>query len=120
MAWEQRGGKPFYYRKKRVGGRVRSQYVGGGDIGRLCAAADLGRRRARKAEREAFRTAQQAEADIDRQLAQAEAAIAALTEAALIAAGYHQHKGQWRKKRHGNKEATSEDSAPAIGVPETL
>ena len=42
----------------------------------------------------------QAEAEIDRQLAGVESAIAAMTHATLFAAGYHNHNGQWRKKRH--------------------
>lgn len=117
MAWEQRAGRRYYYRKVRDGGQVRSKYIGSGDLGRFCAQSDRDERRARKAERDALRALQQAEADIDRQLASAEATIAALTADALTAAGYHRHKGQWRRKRHGNQEAASEDSGRAIGVP---
>lgn len=117
MAWEQRGNRSYYYRKHRVGGRVRSDYVGAGDIGRLCADDDRQKQQARQAARAALHAVRRAEAEVDRQLAQAEADIAALTEAALRAAGYHKRKGQWRKKRHGNQNATSEDSGRAIGVP---
>jgi hypothetical protein len=47
-----------------------------------------------------MRWGRQAEAEIDRQLADVESVIAAMTHATLFAAGYHKHKGQWRKKRH--------------------
>ena len=41
MAWERRrNGHMFYYRAERVGDRIVKQYVGGGEKGRLAAAAD--------------------------------------------------------------------------------
>lgn len=100
MAWEQRRGRSYYYRKLRTGRRVRSQYVGAELRAQMAAAADEDQRRHRAAQRAADRTARQAEAQIDRQLASVESAIAAMTHAALLAAGYHKHRGQWRKKRY--------------------
>src|ERR1017187_850093 len=99
MSWEQRRGRSYFYRKVRVGGRVRSKYVGSGIVGQLCAADDEDKRRNRQAKRAAERATRHAEAEIDRHLAEVELALAGMTYATLSAAGYHQHKGQWRKKR---------------------
>ena len=100
MSWEQRRGRSYYYRKMREGERVRSKYLGAGIVAQICAGDDDAKRRDRAAQRAADRAARHAEAQIDRQLAGVESAIAAMTHAALLAAGFHKHKGQWRKKRH--------------------
>ncbi len=44
MGWETRNGKQYYYRKVRVGGRVRSVYCGTGERARLAAMEDERRR----------------------------------------------------------------------------
>ena len=100
MSWEQRRGRSYYYRKVREGGRVRSKYVGNGIVAQICARDDDAKRRDRATQRAADRAVRHAEAQVDRQLAGVESAIAAMTHATLFAAGYHQHKGQWRKRRH--------------------
>ena len=111
MAWEKRGGGSYYYRKTRKGGRVRSKYMGKGVLGQICAKNDQDEQRERKAKRDAHHAARQAEEEIDRQLADAESAVATITAAVLYACGYHRHKGQWRKKRHGQKSGLKEDRA---------
>src|ERR1035437_4528492 len=100
MSWEQRHGRSYYYRKTRAGGRVRSKYVGTGIVAQICAGDDDAKRQDRAAQRAATRADRQAEAQIDQQLAGVESAIAAMTHAALFAAGYRKHKGQWRRKHH--------------------
>jgi hypothetical protein len=99
MGWEQRGGRSYYYRKVREGDRVRSKYVGSGILAQICAGNDKDEQRDRKAKCAVHLATRQAEAEIDRQLAVAETALAAMTHAALSTAGYHKHKGEWRKKR---------------------
>jgi hypothetical protein len=96
MGWE----RGYYYRVSKVNGRVVRQYVGRGPVAELAARLDAqerGRRR-RKA------LAQRREkSDLDA----LDADLKALTEtadllacAALLAAGFHQHKrGEWRKRR---------------------
>lgn len=110
MGWEERGNRSYYYRKRRIGDQVRSEYMGRGELGDLCAAEDRLERRARKAERDALRAAQQAEAEVDRRLAAHEQQLRALTEAALAAAGFRKHRGQWRKRRNGQQASTGEDA----------
>ena len=102
MGWEQRNGRAFYYRKVRVGGRVRSEYMGTGLLAQIFAEADNDKRRERAAMRAADRAMRTGEAQIDRQLADAESALAVMTHAILYAAGYHRHGGQWRKRRNEN------------------
>ena len=69
-------------------------------LAQICAADDEAARRERAAQRAAHHATRHAEAQIDRQLTAAESALAAMTHATLFAAGYHKHKGQWRRKRH--------------------
>jgi hypothetical protein len=106
MGWEKRRNGYYYYRKRRVNGRVRSEYVGRGDVAQISVEIIQDDQRDRKTGREARHCARQAEAEIDRQLANVDAALSALTNAHLHAEGYHKHKGQWRK-RHAAKTITS-------------
>ena len=51
------------------------------------------------------------DADIDRFCRLAEAIACTV----LLAAGYHNHKGQWRKRRGEAKEARQDNQQPAVG-----
>jgi hypothetical protein len=101
MALENRGGRLYYYRKRREGRRVVSEYVTGGSAGVMLAklaAADRAEADARKAQE---RSAREADEALDGLL---DAIGAALKEAAsvrLLAAGCHNHKGEWRVIRGG-------------------
>jgi hypothetical protein len=103
MGWEQRRGKPYYYRKVRDGRRVRSEYIGPpGERTQLFADLDqLDReRRAIEATERQLRRAMFADPpELASLVEQARVAVVS----ALEQAGYHQHKRQWRKKR-GTKE----------------
>ncbi len=100
MGWEQRRGRSYYYRKVREGGRIRSQYVGTGTLAQLCAELDGCGRQKRAAKCAAERDTRQAEAEVDRQLGAAESVLTGMTHATLFAAGFHNYKSQWRKRRH--------------------
>lgn len=98
MGWDRkpRGGL-YYYSTRRAAGRVVKVYHGAGPAARLLAdlhaderRARLELRRARRAAREAFR------ADV-RRLTGAVSAARALLAAHLTLAGYHCHRGCWRK-----------------------
>ena len=97
MPWEQRGPDRYYYRKRRLGDRVISEYVGAGLVGRLAAAQDAAQRRQQRAER-------RRQAALDAELNTVYRLIQSLTHATLLVNGYHTHKGQWRKKRNGKKK----------------
>jgi hypothetical protein len=100
MGWDK--GR-YYTRSRKVKGRVVREYVGTGEVAELVAQMDTIERERREAER-ADRRAERAELDaleapLDRMCQEAEL----LAHAALVAAGFRQHKrGEWRKKR-GNR-----------------
>ena len=96
MSWEKRGDRRYYYNKRRVGDRVISEYVGAGEFAQVCAALDALKREMRHAQRERRR----ADRALDAQVDQVCDLIRALTGAALLVAGHHTHKGQWRKRRY--------------------
>jgi hypothetical protein len=100
MGWEARGNRLYYFRYRKVDGRVTRQYLGAGAVAELAAAADALRRADRRAAAEARRAEE----------ANWKAALAPLLElsrvadlvarAALLAGGYHRHARTWRKKRY--------------------
>jgi len=97
MFQDRRG---YWYRSKRIGGRVVREYVGRGE---WCAAAaqldqfDRQSEAATKAGAQAQRAKLEA---IDREAQAAFDAVTAAMNATLRAAGYRQHaRGQWRKRR---------------------
>ena len=96
MPWEKRGIKRYYYRKRRQGDRVISEYIGAGELAESCAQIDALERQLRQAQR---RTRRELRA-LDAQLNDVCDLIRALTYATLLTTGHHTHKGQWRKKRN--------------------
>jgi len=102
MPWE----RGYYYRARKVGGRVVREYFGRGEIAELIAAldaADRGDRQDRAKRLRAFR------ADLvrlDEQARAADEALGVVAQAALLAAGCRQHKrGEWRRKRGQESQA---------------
>jgi hypothetical protein len=96
MAWER--GR-YYTRSRKVNGRVVREYVGAGAIGRAAAALDA-EHRAMRAQEAAAWQAEKARLDaVDTQLAALDELAGLLAKAVLLAAGFHQHKRQWRRKR---------------------
>jgi hypothetical protein len=100
----RRNGNLYYYRKRREGSRVVSEYVGGGIL------VDLEQRRAeserakREADRERLRVERMSMAEIDQALDRFSGMVDSLMAAELISKGFHQHKRQWRRRRNGSKE----------------
>jgi hypothetical protein len=100
MSWETRSnGKRYYTRSSRVNGRIRREYVGGGQLGEFVAKLDELDRESRLLEAESIRQARQEATRIDESLADFETLAESVGRAMLIAAGYHQHnRGEWRKR----------------------
>jgi len=95
MAWEQRKGGLFYYRKVREGKSVRSVYMGRSAIVGMIADLDEERRFVQAMARER-------EDALDALVGASEAQFKATMETvreALEGAGYHKRKGQWRKRK---------------------
>jgi hypothetical protein len=95
VAWKN----GFYYRSRRQGNKVVSEYVGGGYVGLLMEQLDQDERYKAEIKRNAWQTAQAEQAAIDAQIDAVGAAVAALVDAQLLSNGYHKHKREWRRKR---------------------
>jgi hypothetical protein len=100
VGWEtrKRGTSRYYTRSRREGDRVIREYIGGGRLGQLAAQLDELERQQReeetaywKVERERF----EQNAAFVREL---EEAAQILSQAHLIAAGFHKRRGEWRKR----------------------
>lgn len=99
MAWEERKGRRYYYRKVRKGGRVFSVYEGGGIGGTLAEQGDAQAKQTRKRETRTLRAELARQDAIDAKIDEAWRDAEQVAREALEAAGYHRHKRQWRLKR---------------------
>jgi hypothetical protein len=112
MGWEARGNGLYYFRYRKLAGRVTREYVGAGPIGELAAAADFLRRAARRSAAEALRAERDRWREAAAPLLELSRAADLLARAALLAAGYRQHaRSSWRMRRHVHHD----DSAPEAG-----
>ncbi len=102
MAWETRRGKGRYYtRSRRVGKRVIREYVPKA-LAELVAEVDRLDRLAREAERAKRREEHGRLTTMDGKLDELDRVCVSLAKGALLASGYHQHKGEWRRRRGGD------------------
>jgi hypothetical protein len=100
MAWERRKrGGQYYTRSRRDGDRVVREYIGTGEAAEIVAELDQLDREMRAAQRQEERARQE-------ELRQLETLVVSLgrqaqqfADAQLLAAGLHQHRGQWRRRR---------------------
>ena len=104
MGWEKRErGGSYYYKKERQGSRVRSVYVGGGVTALLISRHEELERAQAKLRRDLELAARAGCEAIDEEIARHAELTDTLTQAALLAAGFHTHKRQWRRKRNGRR-----------------
>lgn len=99
MAWLTRGANRYYYRRKKVAGKVVSEYIGGGYQAELIAQLEAIERHQAERERQDRRRQAAKEQATDEQIAAFMQVVEEYHKALLLVAGYHQHKRQWRKKR---------------------
>jgi hypothetical protein len=99
MGFETHRGKLYYYRKRREGGRVVSEYVGGGGAAALCAMLDAEGREEKADERGAILAPRARAEALDELLDVIGGALRAGAAYEMIAAGCHNHRGQWRVLR---------------------
>ena len=100
MGWEKRGAGTYYYRKRRIGLSVVSEYIGSGSFAELIAQFDIIERAQARKGRMEIKHLVQSDREIDRELDQIGDMVQALINSTLLGMGYHTHKGQWRKKRN--------------------
>ncbi len=100
MGWETRGEHgPYYARSRREGGRVVREYVGTGEVAELIAYADEATRRERRAKAERRREDLERAREMARTGEGVDAAAEILARTEMVAAGWHRHKGEWRRRR---------------------
>jgi hypothetical protein len=99
MAVELRNGNAYYYRKKRIGNRVTSEYVGKGEFAFLCSFLDQTERKERKCEADKLKNYLGNVAEVDGDLSELETSIKSLVEKTLLGKGFYKTKSrQWRLK----------------------
>lgn len=101
MAWELRGNNIYYYRKKRIAGKVVSEYVGKEAVAGAIAVLDLEKRQERNREAEVVKKERAEFQLLEQHVTQVASFIKPIVEGVLVVSGYHKHKGQWRKVRNG-------------------
>jgi hypothetical protein len=107
MGWEPRGNKFYYFRYRKLNGRVTRQYLGAGAVAELAAAADAVKRADRRAVMEARRAEEARWRAALTPLVELCRAADLMARATLLAAGYHRHsRSSWRKRHvHDNANA---------------
>jgi hypothetical protein len=99
MGWKTINGRRYFYKSERAGGRVRSVYFGAGESGSLMARMIEFERLESVAEREREREDREEFGAEDRAISDWFDDVQAVADAAMVAAGFHKHKGQWRRRR---------------------
>jgi hypothetical protein len=96
MAWE----RGYYYRVRKVNGRVVREYVGAGKVAEMAAQLDALERHQREAEKARERVAREDLEALDASLNDLNDLAELLARAALVCAGFRQHnRGEWRRQR---------------------
>ena len=100
MGWEtrKRGTSRYYTRSRWKGGRVIREYIGGGVLGRLAAQLDELERQQREEETAYWREERERFEQNAAFVRELEEAAQILSQAHLIAAGFHKRRGEWRKR----------------------
>ncbi len=95
MPWKKRGSKSYYYHSQRINGHVINKY-----LGRAHAAQTDAQRAAALSDERARERAESEKYDyMFEQYDNVQSHINLLVDVHMVLAGYHKHKGQWRKKR---------------------
>jgi hypothetical protein len=99
MCWKTINGHRYYYKSQRVGGRVKSRYLGAGEFASVIAEIDALERLEQAAEREAERDQREEANEEERATTRWFDDVQAVADAAMTEAGFHKHRGQWRRRR---------------------
>jgi hypothetical protein len=100
MGFEARKGNLYYYRKRRQGKRVVSEYVGNGEIAYIADRFIKDKAQWREEDRANEAALRACDArGVDQDLDRFSQSVDAMTDCYLEVLGYHRHKGQWRRER---------------------
>ena len=100
MGWEQRGAYKYYYRKERDGSRVKSVYVGRGEIAHMISNFESHSTEVEKLMRAKNSIEDSKMEKAETALDRAVELVQLFTQATLLHAGFHTHHRQWRRKRN--------------------
>jgi hypothetical protein len=104
MSWESRKGKGRYYtRSRRVNGKIRREYIGTGRHAEVIAEIDAAERAERELERKLEKEQRECDLELDAEVDELCQLIDGLARGALLAAGFHSHRGTWRRRYGKNK-----------------
>jgi len=103
MGWDK--GR-YYTRSRKVNGRVVREYYGCGEVGALAAQLDAVRRQEREHQRELWRIEMEEADAFDETIGKVCQLADIVARAAMVAAGFYCHRGEWRRRR-GQKQASS-------------
>jgi hypothetical protein len=98
MGWEQRGKRRYYYRSHWENGRTVKEYFGSGEVAEAVAEYDARMAALRDCDRAERLHTQIELARLDAELEHIDQLARAALHAAMTAAGFHWHRGAWRKK----------------------
>jgi hypothetical protein len=100
VGWKTINGRRYLYRSVRAGGRVRSEYIGKGEVAELIARKEAVERDRREWERYKDREEREEVDRVERAMDDLVADARRAAADALSAAGYHRHhRCEWRKRR---------------------
>jgi hypothetical protein len=98
MAWETRNGKgPYYTRSRRENGRVVREYVGTGPQAEQVAQEDEAARADKALRAAAWKAEKEIAEALDEAVQSLDQGCDNLLALVLEQAGYHHHRGEWRK-----------------------
>lgn len=110
MSWETRGNYRYYYRRRKINGRVEAEYIGSGPVADALARLDGFERQQRQHEVAKWRAFIAADRHTVAGLADVDELVRSAVTAVLIVNGYHTHKREWRrmstKRRRTHDERT--------------
>ncbi len=96
MAWKN----GYYYRNKRIGGKVVTEYIGNDLYAHLAQLQDDEQRQDAQERRQAWQAIVDADKQLDAQLDSLTEVVNAYAGAVLLVSGYHVSANRvWRKKR---------------------
>lgn len=114
MGWEQRNGTAYYYGKVWRNGTCRAVYWGSGPVAEGAAQLDQLYRTRRALVRMDGQDDRAVWADVDGTIGDLARRLHTLVAAELTAAGYHQHKWQWRRARMPKKDLSTPAGDPSL------
>ncbi len=117
MPWKSRRGVPTYFRSRRQGAQVISEYVGPGVLGELAEQMDRLEREQREAEEAGWRAERDRLDEVDRASSEALRGALAAVWTALEAAGWHRTRGEVRMATKAKAKGTAVVKASPAKAP---